>query len=162
MEQRTDRLVQETKVHLDGRRETFTCELLALDSRGAVITWRTPVAIERGGFVFPAGAVTTAYFWRRRMHNLYRFETPDGGLIGHRLDVIRPAVIGPAGVSYVDLALDIVVRPGEKPVLEDEDELEAAVAAGLLRPEDAQRITKYGKGLLYRFGQIIDEAARWW
>ncbi|MPZ24332.1 MAG: DUF402 domain-containing protein [Dehalococcoidia bacterium] len=155
------RRIEEVKIHLDGRRESFDCDLIALDNAGAIVAWTTPVAGERGGFIFPAGAVTTAFFWRGRKHNLYRFAGPDGRLIGHRLDIIEPATISDGRITYVDLILDIVAPVAGEARIEDADELAEVVEAGLIDPRQAAAVIAYARNIEAKVNEVLGEADLW-
>jgi Protein of unknown function (DUF402) len=153
--------VEEVKVHLDGRRQSFTCELVALDRRGAIIAWRNPSTLEFPLFNFPAGSLSHGFFWRRRQHNLYRFSGAAGELLGYRLDLITQPEISGERVVYTDRLLDIVQKVGLPPVLEDIDELDAAMTQGLVSAAEANAATAYAQRLLKRLPRVLAEAERW-
>jgi hypothetical protein len=153
--------IEEVKIRLDGGRETFICELVREDERGIIIRWRTDSAFVAGDFKLPAGAVTTAFYWRGRHHNLYRPLAPDGSLVCHRMDIIEPPLFEPGRLTFRDMALDILIPTDGEPRLEDEDELEAAVSAGLVSAESARELLMYAQSLLLQSQDVIDEAHAW-
>jgi hypothetical protein len=155
------RSIDEVKIRLDGSVEHFTCELLHEDERGVVIRWLADSPLVAGRYQLPAGSLTTAFYWRGRGHNLYRPIGPDGHLICHRLDIIEEPLIEPGRVTFRDLLLDILVAPGGEPVLQDEEELIAAVAAGKVTSARARELLDYARGLLPLVGQIVSEAEAW-
>jgi predicted RNA-binding protein associated with RNAse of E/G family len=75
----------------------------------------------------------------------------------YRLDAVDRVRIGPDGVRYRDLLLDALIRPrdGELEVrLDDEDEVEAAIASGLLDAHAARRV-RWARELFLRRPEAI-------
>lgn len=154
-------LIEEVKVRLDGSREPFACELVREDARGAIIRWRTDSPFTAGNFRLPAGAVTTAFYWRGRRHNLYRPAAPDGRIICHRLDIIEPPVFEAGRLTFRDMVLDVLIPNTGPALLEDEDELAAAVEQGLVGATAAGELLAYARSLLPRAPEIVAEAEAW-
>ena len=154
-------LIEEVKIRLDGSREPFACELVREDARGAIIRWRTDSAFTAGDFHLPAEAVTTAFYWRGRRHNLYRPAGPDGRIICHRLDIIEPPVFEAGRLTFRDMVLDVLIPDNGAAVLQDEDELEAAVEQGLISAAAAGELLAYARSLLSRVQEIVAEAEAW-
>jgi hypothetical protein len=155
-----DSQIHETKRTLDGRRQTFVCGLAAVTPRLAIVRFDHPGEAWRGGFFFPAGSYTLGYFWAGRRYNLYRFTGPDGTVIAYRFDVVDAVRVTPEHVSYTDLLLDAWLPLSGPPRFEDEDEVEAAAAAGLLSPR-RRAIIERTRALLERvWPRIIAEAER--
>lgn len=150
--------IRETKRTLDGRRQTFECGLASVTPRLAIVRFEHPAAARRGGFFFPAGSYTLGFFWAGRHYNLYRFTGPDGAVIAYRLDVVDAVRISPEHVSYTDLLLDAWLPPGGPPRVEDEDEVEAATAAGLLSPRRQAIISRTRRLLERSWPRIIADA----
>ena len=72
-------------------------------------------------------------------HDIGRFHTADGAFTGFYANMLTPVETLPGQVwRTTDLFLDVWMEPGEAPVLLDEDELEAAIAAGALDGETAR------------------------
>ena len=110
-------------------------EVVVTFSRGirveAPMTLGERVVLETGSdivwFTFPE-------LW----HDIGRFHAADGVFTGYYANVLTPVEILPGQVwRTTDLFLDVWMEPGEAPVLLDEDELEAAIAAGALDYETA-------------------------
>ncbi|MFQ5880484.1 MAG: DUF402 domain-containing protein, partial [Dehalococcoidia bacterium] len=118
--------ILEVKRHLDGRRQVFACQALAVTPQRAVVRFVNPQAVASApaagsGQALPAGSVTIGFFWRRRRYNLYRFLAPDGRLLGHRFDVVTDVRIGRGRIEYLDLLLDVRVDAQGNVRVEDED-----------------------------------------
>ena len=153
-------MIRETKHTLDGRRQSFDCGLVAVSPRLALVRFVHTAARAAGGFFFPDGSVTFGFFWAGRHYNLYRFTGPDGVVIAYRFDVVDAVRITPAHVRYTDLLLDAWLAPGGELRVEDEDEVEAAEAAGLLSPRRRSIIDRTRLLLERAHPRIVAEAER--
>lgn len=151
----------EVKIRFDGSVERFTCDLVGEDDRGVILSWRAEAPLVAGQYQLPAGSVTTAFYWRGRGHNLYRPVDPRGTLVCHRIDIIEPPLFEQGRLTFRDLLLDILVPPDSDPVLQDEDELLAAVTAGLTSAARAAELLTYARDLLARVDEVIAEAEAW-
>ena len=78
-----------------------------------------------------------------------KFFNREGGLVGIYYDVSRPVRKIPGGFEFDDLYLDVWCLAANKIELLDEDELEAAVIAKYISPEEADT----ARGVA---GQIVD------
>ncbi len=127
--------IVEVKRRLDGSEARFACELVARPPAALVACYRFRDA---GGPVDSYG-----WFWPRRPYLCYYMVRPrTGRLVAVRFDVVRDVALGvPGEVRYTDLLLDLWVRDGVA-TWEDDDELAAAAAAGLLTPHDRARIER--------------------
>jgi hypothetical protein len=68
--------------------------------------------------------VETYYF--NRWYNIYAiYSRSDGSLSGWYCNITRPAELVGDQLSYIDLALDLIVFPDGKQVVLDEDEFAA-------------------------------------
>lgn len=157
---RSPTLYVETKRHLNGRRERFTCDLIAVSSRLAIVHFAHSGPRTAGEFFFPAGSFTIGFFWAGRHYNLYRITGPDGAVIVYRFDVVDAVHITPGHVSYTDLLLDLWVTPNGRLQVEDEDEVRAAEAAGRLSARRRQIIARTRAWLTRAYPRIIAEAER--
>jgi protein associated with RNAse G/E len=128
--------IQEVKRHLDGRVETFDCEPVSVEDDSAVVRFRLPARVGE----WPRGTTTLGFFWENRSYNLYRFLSPDGDLLGHRLDVVAEVSVGQDRIEYLDLIVDVVVSATGDIHVEDEDEAKKAAAKGLLEPAHLEAI----------------------
>jgi hypothetical protein len=103
---------------------------------------RSPFAVPAGGLRIPGddwelepGATTRDQLCvarRGRAHSIYLFRGDDGSLDHWYVNFERPLERTPLGVDTFDEKLDLIVRPDGTYRWKDEDELEAAAAAGLL------------------------------
>lgn len=153
----TDRFL-ETKRRPDGREETYACELVHYGGRFAVARYVYVQDFVADGRVLPKGGWTLAWYWRSRPYLLYRMYGPDGHHIADRFDVIDHVSLRRGGVGYRDLYIDMWVdSPATR--LEDEDELAAAEARGLLKAAEAEEARRTGRLLLRNHRRIIKDAA---
>ncbi|MDP9341326.1 MAG: DUF402 domain-containing protein [Actinomycetota bacterium] len=128
--------VQEVKRHLDGRVQTFDCEPVHVAEDRAVVRFQLPTRVGD----WPRGTMTLGFFWENRSYNLYRFLSPDGDLLGHRLDVVAEVSVEPDRIEYLDLIVDVVVSATGDVHVEDEDEAKEAASKGLLEPAHLEAI----------------------
>lgn len=124
--------ITEIKRHLDGREERFVCDLLYRNGNLLVVQFvPTPDSPFYGRMSRSEG-----YFWSDRPYLMYRIFTREGALAGYRFDACRDVRFGPDSVEFTDLLLDFRVSSDGAFTVEDEDELEAALALGLLEESD--------------------------
>ena len=110
----------------------------------------TPVPI-------PPGSVSLGYFWTDRPYNAYRMRDPGGALLAHRFDAVTDVILEADAVSYRDLVLDWWLIPGRPLLEEDADELQAALASGLLSRTDAAAAAKASHVLNAGLDAVIAE-----
>lgn len=151
-------IITETKRHLDGREEVFTCEALAVSPRLALVVFHHRAARDAGGFHIPAGSRTLGFFWPGRHYNLYRFTGPDGAPIAYRFDVVTGVRARAGRVVFTDLLLDVWIPPGGPPRVEDADEVEAARQSGLLSGHHLAVIDRTRRLLVREWPRIVREA----
>jgi protein associated with RNAse G/E len=84
---------------------------------------RTPIFTSRGEFRSPYDS--TVYFWRDRWFNVFRLARPGCELALWYCNVTTPPVFVDGQINYVDLDLDVAVRPDGAIELLDEDEFQA-------------------------------------
>lgn len=152
--------ILEVKRHLDGRHEVFTCQALAMTTERAIVRFVNPQPVGTdpspgSGLALPAGTATTAFFWRRRHYNLYRFLAPDGRLLGHRFDVVDDVRLGRGRIEYLDLLLDVRMDADGRLWVEDEDEVAEYAARGLLTPQQVALIQRTGHYITLNYERII-------
>lgn len=76
--------------------------------------------------VFKKGDRFVEYYYSDRWYNIFEiYDRDDGQVKGWYCNIGKPAVIGAAAVSYVDLALDLWVSVDGTQTVLDEDEFEA-------------------------------------
>jgi len=124
--------ITEIKRHLDGREERFTCGLLHRTPDLIVIEF----VAEPGSPFYGRMSRSEGYFWAGRPYLMYRIFGVDGRLAGYRFDACRDVRFGDDFVEFTDLLLDFRFSPEGAFTIEDEDELEAALALGLVDEAD--------------------------
>lgn len=119
------------KLRPDGS-EAFAWEgtLVRWDTEGVRLRALFNVPVRDLGYVtLRAGDVFEELYYWHRWYNVFRISSPEGTLKGWYCNLGAPPVDEGAGVlSYVDLALDVWVRPDGSYVVLDEDELAAILA----------------------------------
>jgi protein associated with RNAse G/E len=84
---------------------------------------RTPIFTSRGEFRSPYNSLS--YFWRDRWYNVFRLWKPGCSLALWYCNVTTPPTFDGRQLSYVDLDLDVQVRPDGCVQVVDEDEFDA-------------------------------------
>lgn len=84
---------------------------------------RTPIFTSRGEFRSPYNSLV--YFWRDRWYNVFRLSKPNCGLALWYCNVTTPPTLEGTRLNYVDLDLDVAVRPDGYVDLLDRDEFDA-------------------------------------
>jgi len=97
-------------------------------------------------------AVTTIELGR--WHVIHEYVSSDGHLLGVYANINTPPEISFSGVRYLDLYVDVIMRPGEEPEIIDSEELEKAreehiITEHLYRKakEEAERVSGILKSL---------------
>lgn len=83
---------------------------------------RTPIFTSRGEFRSPYDS--RVYFWRDRWYNVFRLSRPGCELALWYCNVTTPPTFDGRRLEYVDLDLDVAVKPDGCINLLDEDEFE--------------------------------------
>jgi protein associated with RNAse G/E len=83
---------------------------------------RTPIYTSRGEFRSPYDS--HVYFWRDRWYNVFRLSKPGCELALWYCNVTTPPRLDGTQLNYVDLDLDVIVRPGGDVELVDADEFQ--------------------------------------
>lgn len=83
---------------------------------------RTPIFTSRGEFRSPYDS--RVYFWRDRWYNVFRLSRPGCPLALWYCNVTTPPSFDGCQIGYVDLDLDVTVRPNGCIDLLDADEFE--------------------------------------
>lgn len=149
---------REVKRTLSGEERVYECETVSISPRLAIVRFVFTRPLTAGGITFPAGGVTLGFFWRGRHYNLYHMLTADGQPIADRFDVIDNVRIQPDGVRYDDLLLDVWRYADGRIEVEDEDEVQEAIAAGRLSPERQLIIERTRRLLVGRAPAIVARA----
>ena len=83
---------------------------------------RTPIYTSRGEFRSPYDSLV--YFWRDRWYNVFRLSRPGCQLALWYCNVTTPPSYDGNQIGYVDLDLDVTVRPNGCIELLDQDEFD--------------------------------------
>ncbi len=112
--------------------------------------------LEIGDARLEAGASVLWYLFPGRAWEVAAVHDEAGRLRGHYTNFIRPPRIDAARWELTDLWLDVWQTPGGRARLLDADELEAAVAAGVIEPAEARGVEAEAAAVLR-----AAEAGRW-
>lgn len=127
----------ERKVGLDGSARDFPLERWLVADDLIVGRW---AAIDDPQYEHLAGFTSWGVWWPGLPYGAYRVHRPDGSLRVHRLDALNEVRCDGEVVAFDDLLLDAVISPDGEVSIEDEDEVEQALAEGLLDLEQRWRI----------------------
>jgi predicted RNA-binding protein associated with RNAse of E/G family len=131
---------RERRLADDGRRLTsFAVIESEAQPRLAQAFWNQGL-LPRGPLL---GSLRKHYFYNEHF-TVLAFFFVDGTLAGYYCDIATPLEkVGPADYRMTDLFLDFWLAPGQRPMALDEDEFEAAVAAGVVTADlaDCARLT---------------------
>ena len=132
-------VIREVKLTLAGERQEFPCRLLDRSENHAVVFYPIKARRRVGSLVLPKGTESYGYFWRDRPYNVYHWVTPAGRTLGFYVNLADDVVLRPGEVRWRDLALDLLFSPdGSRVQILDEDEL-AGLPAPLRRKIEAVR-----------------------
>lgn len=110
-------------------RETWRYEgrLLKRDAHSALIeAFFNRPDLPFHGITFAEGDRFIELYFSDRWYNLYEIHDPASGVVkGWYCNISRPAQILPERISYVDLALDLLVYPDGRQLVLDKGEFEA-------------------------------------
>ncbi len=131
----------ERKVALDGGIKEFPLERWLVSPELIVGRWvadHDPLAMAR--YPGASGFTSWGVWWPHLPYGAYRLHRPDGSLRVYRLDAIDRVICDGESVEFHDLLLDVIILPDGEVRIEDEDEVEAATADGLLTLDQRWRI----------------------
>jgi len=117
--------ITERKTRLDGSVAEFACEALAVEpGRRAVLRYLVDREWPIAGTALrvPVGTVTIGHFWSDRPYNVYHWVV-DGRTLAYYCNVAADTVISADAVRYLDLAVDVLLRPSGAIEILDEEEL---------------------------------------
>jgi hypothetical protein len=154
-------LIRERKVRLDGTHEDFMCERLLLEpGKRAVLRYRVDREwrIADGVLVVPAGSVNLAHYWMDRPYNVYQFMAA-GRTLAYYCNVAEPTAIREDLVEYLDLTVDVLIRPSGEALVLDEDELPPDLAPAR-RKHIAKAVEELTSGPRRLVASIEEQARR--
>ena len=93
-------------------RRSWTCRLV--EQKGPLLVFEGvfdfDVSHEDLGFI-RRGTLSYEYYWLDRWYNVFRFHEPEGHLRNYYCNINMPPVFENGVLDYVDLDLDVLVRP---------------------------------------------------
>jgi predicted RNA-binding protein associated with RNAse of E/G family len=127
------------------RRSTFTAEVLAADDRRLVLRSRLypskPLYVEEAE-VLNEGYSAVWFLYKDTPYEIGKFYRPDGTWTGYYINICEPVRWERADAAtlepMVDLFLDLWITLAGNPHVLDEDEFDAALAAGYLTAEQIE------------------------
>lgn len=70
------------------------------------------------------GTYSHEYYWTDRWYNVFRFHQPDHKFMFYYCNINLPPVVEENILTYTDLDIDIIIRPGKDPEVLDMDEFD--------------------------------------
>lgn len=134
-------LLIERKVALNGNVLEFPIERWLVTPELIVGRWvadKDPRAVDR--YPRASGFTSWGVWWPGRPYSAYRLHRPDGSLRVYRLDTVDRVLFDGEAVEFHDLLLDALIRPDGEVTIEDEDEVEEAIADRHLSLDQRWRI----------------------
>jgi len=129
VDSQTRATITERKARLDGSVVEYDCEPLVVEEgRRAVVRYVTERdrVIEGTDLVLRKGTVTIGHFWTDRPYNVYHWL--DGGrTVAFYVNIATDTTIEPALIAYLDLVVDVLIRPSGALEVLDEDDLPASI-----------------------------------
>jgi uncharacterized protein len=99
------------------------------------------------GILFGQGDRFIETYFNARWYNIFEIHArEDDALRGWYCNVTRPAVVTPDSISYVDLALDLLVYPDGRQLVLDEDEFDALPLAQAEREQARRALAELQEG----------------
>lgn len=117
-----------------------------------------------GRVILETGSSIVWFTYPGRWHDIGRFHRADGTFTGFYANVLTPVLMDGPRWDTTDLFLDIWMGADGAPGLLDEDELEAALAAGWIDERTANRAREEAAELLKQAGDGIwppPEVLKW-
>jgi hypothetical protein len=82
----------------------------------------------------------------------HAYFSKQGKLKGEYFSINTPVELYPFGPRYVDLEIDVICRPGEKPVISDREELALLVKKGVVSSRLERRAIETAENLVKKLG----------
>ncbi|MDR7415809.1 MAG: DUF402 domain-containing protein [Armatimonadota bacterium] len=114
----------EIKRRPDGREEVFRCELVLREGAHVVLRYVITHPRQVDDLPLESGTVTYGHFWADRPYNVYHWITPHGESIGCYINLSGEVHLEADRIAWLDLAVDVLIRPGAEPKVLDEEEME--------------------------------------
>lgn len=121
------RRIIERKIRYDSTLAEYTCEVVKLTKKYAVLTYEMAETVMVGtteaDMKIPAGSRTYAYYWTDRPYNIYIWRARSGEFLGAYFNIVKNTRITDQVVSFEDLIVDLLVRPDGCSFILDKEEL---------------------------------------
>jgi hypothetical protein len=118
--------VTEIKRTLDGREHRYACRLVARTADWVALRYDLPDAVRVGTLALPAGTTTIAHYWSGRPMTAYHWLDEHHRTLGVYLNAASDVRLSADVVSWLDLALDVLVTSSGGVEVLDDDEARAA------------------------------------
>lgn len=113
----------ETKMKYDGTVDEYDCRLLEYSPNRVVLFFPLPEDRLVDEVNLRKGDYTIAYYWNDRGYNAYHWVTPEGKTLAYYFNMAENTQIGPSGLSWRDMVVDVICYPDGKSKVLDLDEL---------------------------------------
>ncbi len=128
----------------------YPAEVISIHQEGILVKafFNRPDDLPFHGITFhPGDRFLEMYFTDRRYNIFEVYDRDSAALKCWYCNASRPAEVQPGFIKYVDLALDLLVIPGNEPLLLDEDEFDAL----FIDPEERRETLEAIRSLEARF-----------
>ena len=131
--------ITEIKTTLAGERKEFDCELLCRSPGEAVIVYRMPRDRWLEDVLLPKDSLSLGYFWEHRPYNAYHWVDAELATVALYFNISDRTRIDTGSIAWRDLVVDVLITPGGRCRVLDEDELPADVDPELGRYIESAR-----------------------
>jgi predicted RNA-binding protein associated with RNAse of E/G family len=115
--------IVEVKHTLAGAEKRFECRVLARTDTHLAVLWVAPAPMTVHGVHLPAGTVSIGHFWTDRNYNVYHWLDGNRSTIGYYFNIADRTSWAGERLDWRDLVVDVLVMPGGRFQVLDEDEL---------------------------------------
>jgi len=103
-----------------GDTKRFDCKLLEKDEGEVVVLFRLERKMQFLGMNLDRESISIGYFWEDRNYNVYHWIDSIGSTRMYYFNIAKDTRIGPDGVEWLDLIVDVACRePDFKPLVLD-------------------------------------------
>lgn len=74
--------------------------------------------------IIKAGTLSTEFFWTDRWYSIFLFREPSGEMLNFYCNINTPASLADGTLSFVDMDIDVLVRPDFSFQILDEEEFQ--------------------------------------
>jgi protein associated with RNAse G/E len=137
-----------------GETKIFDCNLVSYNyAKGELIISFVPDRpMTFVGVKFPVGSISYGYYWENRNYNVYHWKGANGDTLLFYFNISRDTRIENSCVTWLDLIVDIAIKPQSSPLILDEDEIPKEIA-----PTDFEIIEKTRQEILKGIDGIVEE-----